>query len=70
MQTPLVTLSTGPVAPNRPFAVGDLVVNFGVGARVIAVCDNGDLILRETGLNVPQPAIKWRADAAKCQAAY
>jgi hypothetical protein len=62
MISPLIA----PFAPVSvaPFQVGDLVVNFGQAARVVALCDNGDLILREVG-----KATKWRADAAKCRPA-
>jgi hypothetical protein len=62
MQTALVS----PFSPVTvaPFAVGDLVVNFGQAARVVALCDNGDLILRVVGKTT-----KWRADAAKCRPA-
>jgi hypothetical protein len=71
MISPLVA----PFAPVSvaPFQVGDLVVNFGVGARVLRVFDNGDLLLRETWPLGPTPAgfeqAPWRADAAKCRPA-
>lgn len=45
---------------DRPLAVGDLVVNFGIGARVVAVHENGDLDLRETA-PLETPAGGWSA---------
>jgi hypothetical protein len=62
-----------PTAPAVTFAVGDLVANFGVIARVLSVEENGDLILREMVTKSrcedldPRQGRKWRADAAKCR---
>ena len=52
------------------FRIGELVVNMGLGARVVEILSDGSLILRETGLNVSQKnAAQWVADPQKTRRA-
>jgi hypothetical protein len=52
------------------FRIGELVVNMGLGARVVEILSDGSLVLRETGLNVNQRnAAQWVADPAKTRRA-
>jgi hypothetical protein len=52
------------------FRIGELVVNMGLGARVVEILSDGSLVLRETGLNVNQRnAAQWVADPQKTRRA-